>query len=587
MLRRLVSNGYFWLLVFSLALFIYHGLRPYDYVRMWPDSQDYLAMADMDVCDPKGLATTRTWGYPIILKLYRLVFDKVGPTYSWWVVYGDQDAQWLDDNGARQLVPGCWLIFSEVREPWAYLPTCQLLFHLFAVLVFYAGLRQLDFPAVAGVLMCLPVMFFDYIDTIVHTLLADSTGQSFLLLAISSFFFVLRRPTRPLRWASLALCVFAAYHIRAAFQFLLVMLPLVTAVLGSFASSAKLASPAAPRPGVRAKHRLVMTGVMLAICWLPYLAYCGWRYHVVGQFSLVAYTGFNFFGLCGQLFTEEMLPEVREECRPLAEALVRGRQDPAAQDALESWTRGMWPSCKLSGRHYAGHLPFQDWYHEHHRWVPPLPYGRPVSELDYDRIQDQYSWLVWWVMWPWLRDHYHGDIVEMDRAMLTFSLDFIRHHPDIYAMCVLKGWGRALEFLVLRLATLVPLVLFGVMLLLAGVVGLGKWWRVARGGRRQKIEGPLAFSCQPVLSGRERFKIFTWTVVAFFVFKTQLAAMVVAIMMVWDIDGRYADTASLMLPCLPMLGVYYLGRYVARTCFPPTANSNHPKQISASNTAVA
>jgi hypothetical protein len=48
------------------------------------------------------------------------------------------------------------------------------------------------------------------------------------------------------------------------------------------------------------------------------------------------------------------------------------------------------------------------------------------------------------------------------------------------------------------------------------------------------------------------------------VLKTQLAVMVVAIMMCWDIDGRYPDTASLMLPCLAMLGVYSLGGYTIR-----------------------
>jgi len=226
---------------------------------------------------------------------------------------------------------------------------------------------------------------------------------------------------------------------------------------------------------------------------------------------------------------------VREECRPLAEAIIKGRKDRGAQDELRRWTKWMW-------------------YFEPHDFVPPLPHGRPVTEMEYDRIQDQYSWLVWWVMWPWANEYYHGDIVQMDRVLLTFSLDFIRHHPDIYAMCVLEGWGRALEFAVLRLASCIPLIIFGVMLLLAGVV------RLAVGKRSQPAEPEPAAA----VSARQRLTIFTWTVVSFFLFKIQLAAMVVAIMMVWDIDGRYADTASLMLPCLPMLGIYYLGRYVLR-----------------------
>jgi hypothetical protein len=531
MLRRVVCNGYFWLVVAGVALFVRHGFRPFDSVTLWPDSYDYMTMADMDLLDPKGLATLRPWGYPVILKLYKVVFQEIGPKHSWWVVLGEQDSQWLDEHQARQLVPGCWLVFEEIHEPWAYLPTCHLLVHIFAVLMFYAGLRQLNFPAAAGVLMCLPVIIFDYLDLAMYSLLADATGQAFLLLTVSSFFFVLRQPARPARWACLALCVLVSYHIRAAFQFLLVMLPLLTAILGSYATRKEGVAP-----GSASKHRLVMTGVMLAICWLPYLAYCGWRSHVVGQFSLLSCTGFQFFGLCGQLFTDEMLPEVRPECRPLAEEIIRGRQDSSRQAVLREWTGRMW-------------------FRQSHGWIPPLGHGRPVYELDYDRIQDQYVWLVWQVMWPWANQHYQGDTVQIDRDLLTFSLDFIGHHPDIYAMCVVKGWRAALVHAVLRLATLVPLMLFGAMLLLAVVV------RVCAG------PAPVA-QIEPMpagLSARERFKVLTWTVMAFFVFKVQLAAMVVAIMMPWDTDGRYVDTASVLLPCLPMLGIYVLGRYLVRT----------------------
>src|SRR4051812_35705920 len=105
MLRRPAGNGYCWLLCFSVALFIYHFLRPFDYIRLWPDSDDYIEMANLDLLDPRGLATFRTWGYPLILKLYLLVLP-----------------------------------------PWDYLATCQLVLHIISVLVFYRGLRELDFP---------------------------------------------------------------------------------------------------------------------------------------------------------------------------------------------------------------------------------------------------------------------------------------------------------------------------------------------------------------------------------------------------------------------------------------------------------
>src|SRR5207237_1306467 len=157
--------------------------RPFDRLIVWPDSKSYTDMADLDLLDPAGLTTLRPWGYPVLLKLYRLGFGE--------------------------------------GSGWTYLPTCHLLLHVFSVLVFYAGLRQLRFPVLAGVLMCVPVLHFDYFEFTTYSLLADTPGQAFLLLTVSSFFFVLRKPTRLLRWECLALCVFASYQIRAAFQFLL------------------------------------------------------------------------------------------------------------------------------------------------------------------------------------------------------------------------------------------------------------------------------------------------------------------------------------------------------------------------------
>jgi hypothetical protein len=522
-------------LLLGVGLFVCNHFRPelYNFIapefqqhdefhcRLWPDSYNYLYMAQLDLPDPAGLASTRTWGYPLLLKCYKVVFLNLDFNHAWYIETGPKDEAWVLKNAAQKIQPDVWLAF---HDPWAFMPECQLALHILSVLVFYRGLRELSFPAAAACLMCVPVLIYDYLDINTYSLLADAPGQAFLLFTITSFFFVLRQPRRPLRWLMLALCVFASYHIRAAFQFLLVMLPLVTLLIGSCAA------------GIGAKkYRLALTAVMVLICWLPYVAYCGWRYHVVGQFSLVAYTGFNFFGLCGQLFTAEMMPEVREECKPLARAIVEGRETDYQQDVLRSWTGGMW-------------------YKQSHGWIPPLPHGRPIQELEYERIQDQYSWLVWRVLWPWLDQNYHGNTVAQDKLLLTFSLDFIRHHPDIYLMVMLKGWRAALEFAALRWAMRVPMLLFGIALLLAAIVRLVKGTAPPKKVTRQLDELPES----------RRTLVLTLTIFFFFVLKTQLAVMVVAIMMCWDIDGRYPDTASLMLPCLAMLGVYSLGGYTIR-----------------------
>src|SRR5580765_3278575 len=99
MLRRLVGNGVFWLLLCSLPLFVYHTLRPFDYLKRWADSGDYLEMVEMDLLDPQGLCSLRPWGYVIFLKGYDVVFNDWGlaPTHSWWLAFGEHDQQWIDE----------------------------------------------------------------------------------------------------------------------------------------------------------------------------------------------------------------------------------------------------------------------------------------------------------------------------------------------------------------------------------------------------------------------------------------------------------------------------------------------------------
>jgi len=323
-MRRLCKCGWLWLLLLSSLLGVYQIKRGFDKVDYWPDSVNYLDLYKKDLADEEGLRHLRTWGYPLMLQAYRAGVDRLGPTWSWWLVFDEQDPHWLTAHHARQILPGCWLIFEEIHDPWAYLPTCHLLLHIFAVLMLYAGWRQIGFPKVAAVLVCLPVLFFDMID-LTHSLLTDSPGQSLTILAISAFLFVLSKPRRPLRWLLLTLVVFAAWQTRPVSQYLVVMLPLAGWLLRSYAGAA--------RNGLR---RFTLPAMLLLVCCVPLLAFCGWRYHVVGHFGVVSFMGHNLIGLTGCLLTEEMLPEIREECQPLARMLLERRNAP---DVLSWWGR--------------------------------------------------------------------------------------------------------------------------------------------------------------------------------------------------------------------------------------------------------
>jgi hypothetical protein len=469
-MRRLFAHGWLVLLLCSTLLVLEIvgvvaasriWLRPDWYTWRFPDTADYESMADKELTDPKGLSDIRTWGFPLVVKAVR----EISPSYG-------------------------------------LLPWLHLVVHVGSVLVLYAGLRQVGFPSVAAVLACVPPLFADLItrQLALHHILTDALGHALLLTTFGAFFLVLAQPRRPLRWLLLTLSVFAAYQTRPAYQSLIVLLPLCAWLLRSFLP--------------RQRSRTVFVGVMCLAVAGPYLGFCALRYRVVGHFGLVAFAGTNLVGITSVILTDDMVPHIRAEHRPLAEEILKRRIAPT-----------------MSRRAFDA-------------FYPPIPPGGTLGDLEFDRCYYQYDEIQWQCAWKYAyRQRYHEDQIQVDRALLEFSIDVIRTAPEVYATVVAHSFARSVLHILNREATQLPLVGFVVLMLLATV---------------KRLRGKLA-PLDVAQAQRDADLLTLISVPAIVLFVGQVCLTVLVAMP----DPRYIDPAATLLPSILMTASFLVVRRLA------------------------
>jgi hypothetical protein len=454
-MRRLLGHGWSILLLCSLVLVIEMmgvlGWSRYQsdsnlYLTSFPDTTDYLQMANLDLTDPEGLRGIRTWGFPLLLKLVR--------TFS---------------------------------PDYALLPWVHLVLHVGAVLVLYAGLRQVGFPMAAAVLVCLPCLFADLItgQLALHHILTDALGHALLLTTFGAFFLVLARPEGPWRWLLFTLAVFATYQTRPAYQCLVLLIP----VCGLFLTSFLL------RP--RAKVFFI-AGLALS-SFSPYLAFCTLRYFTVGHFGLVAFTGTNLIGITSVVLTEDMVPHLHPEHRPLAETILAGRASPGVIRRL------------------------------YDKFEPPIPPGGTLWDLQFDHCFYQYDEVQWQVAYRYTKRVHHEDQIRIDQSLLDFSLDVIRVAPEVYTAVVVHSFIRAVLHIANRGTILVPLYIFCLLLTVVAV--------------RRYRAGPLPpGSPREIRRGAALLTLISVPAIVLFLGKVGLTVLVAMP------DPRYIDPATTLLP---------------------------------------
>src|SRR5260370_19503956 len=66
--------------------------------------------------------------------------------------------------------------------------------------------------------------------------------------------------------------------------------------------------------------------VLVAVSTVPFLGFCTYRWAKTGHFGLTSFGGFTAIGVVGQFLTEDLVPDLPEEVRPLALKALERRE---------------------------------------------------------------------------------------------------------------------------------------------------------------------------------------------------------------------------------------------------------------------
>lgn len=230
------------------------------------------------------LSNMRTFGYPLFLRLVRLIAD-------------DQ-----------------WIPFAH----WLALMIASLIFHEGLVV---AGYRRFTAIWAAGVLM-FGRGFLEFGQTII----ADSLACSIAIAAAGCFLASSGLKTSKSWWCGLAFLTFLAYQTRPAFLFLIAAWPVISFFIDRLIL----------RRGDRWANAVRRCGMYALVTSIPFLTFCGLRWGLVGHFGLVSFGGYNLIGVVGQYLDQPSVDGMPNQLRPVAAAMLdRLSQQPHRESPTE------------------------------------------------------------------------------------------------------------------------------------------------------------------------------------------------------------------------------------------------------------
>ncbi len=404
------------------------------------------------------------------------------------------------------------LLFSRALEA---LPLVQLAIRVLAVLAFYAGLvvvgaRPWLALAMASALLYTNAIFSYDVSPRVTQVMTESVSESLFIFTIGCFFWALARPGRVLPWCGFALGLFLTYQTRAAYQYVVVLLPAVGLVLAGMTTSPP-----------EAKRRQLAVGLGLLVAALgPFLLWCLLRLAVVGHFGLVAYAGSNLSGVAGQFLTEDVIPELPDEIQAFAKAaLVRRNQI-------------------LSGEMPG---PVKDY----------RPFVDDEGKLSTGITEDGYLFMFHQlhVFHNVATDFYGDDPILRDRKQMELAWALIRARPGPYLRWVVTALRAAPANLLKWNVVLAALVV------LLGLAVLA--WHVAYLVRRTR-GGPAAIEKVDSASPSYAWELNLILPVALGVAACQMTLVAMTTATV----PRYCDTAGIFLPCLAVVALAMVFRRI-------------------------
>lgn len=350
-----------------------------------------------------------------------------------------------DDTLAFSRTPGYPIfLYLSGWERWGIhkLAITHALFYGAGIVLFWFGLRAFVGSGWIALAAALP-LFASPLLRIIRRVQPDFAGGAASLFVIALVLLIAARPRPRWLWCVLAAAVFCGYQIRPALVFLIAFVPVAAVVL-------RVASHGWRDPGLR---RFAVAALLAGVG--PFVLFSTWRWVRVGHFGLVSYGGFNVIGTTSPMLDEELVAELPEEHRQLAEAIVAEKR----RAGLPVYEKG---------------TPVEFWYQNYNRhvWSIAVPTARRLYEPDGPR---------------------ELGLIEMNDRFTALSFAIIARRPGLYLDWMVRSFaevtGRALREPTIKW----PAGLLAILALLA-------WTGVRREARprdpadRRRLSGLLALA---------------------------------------------------------------------------------------------
>lgn len=405
-------------------------------------------------------------------------------------------------------------------------PLAQLLVYLAMILLFWHGVRRYTGSPWLAFCAATP-LFYAPILTAVGRLQADFLAAALALGSVALVFWLARYPAHPGLWAALVVAVTATYHVRPAYLYLLPLVPILALSLRRLVPEER-------------RWRLRWTAGLAVALALPFIAYSGARWVVVGHFGLVSFGGYNTAGIATGLLDEELVAELPAEHRRLAEAILakrheEGLEQVTAATPIRRWhdlfNRYVWtvaiPAAnelqRIEAREADLEAQGERARRRQEREARPRTAGEPKPRR---RGVREPGFLV--PAAPVERSP-----VAINRALSELAKEVLLRRPGLYLKWLSGGAGVAVGK-----TWALPWVRFPTLLLALAAVWAGafRWWR------RSRREGAVAVGA----AGSRRW---TWRSAGLMVAGLgYLGASLLLVILVEVPFDRYVDAMALLLP---------------------------------------
>jgi hypothetical protein len=427
----------------------------------------------------------------------------------------------------------CVRTFSPSFSAW---PLWYLSVRVLAVFIFCLGLRALGVSAWLAAALSSTLFYSDlsfWSRWFYQFVGPDGVAESLAILTVGMLLCLVSRPRNPLAWLGLTVSLFVTYQTHPSYLFLLGLVPLLGVVLLGLVS--------AHADWIR--YRLRVGLGLLAAGVLPYLGWCTLRLALVGHFGLVSFAGYTSVYVPGVWLSDDVVPDLPEDLRPLALAVLRDRAQ------LTDWQ----PPRDKEGRFH-----FSVDFVADEKRLTAITW--PSADLFAENAMKLYGGRG-----DTANEGYGQDWVAVDRKLAAMTVALIKARPSYYADWLVAAFRAAMYS-----GLITPLLKYLVRLLIVLVAV----WHIVYVSQRLRL-GPARLGERIRASGN-----YYWALNVMMLLAISFAlARIVQVILVTCPSERYISPAGVFLPTVAVVAVFALGQQIRQLLFvpSPSAISNQAK----------